>query len=175
MKRGRLVSINFARTDYRLIFRAAIGLGLSACGLAVVALLLIVSGVSDMSRGRDMDKRLSELSSHEEKINAIIKEKEQLIRELNSMSALVSAREFSWTKMLTGIESVVPTGVAIKSVKYNPKDRSLSLEGTAGSPEALRNLVAMMEKSRFFREPFLRRQSIEKGRISFDVVAVYVD
>ena len=67
----------------------------------------------------------------------------------------------------------MPTGVALKHVKFNPKDATLTLNGMARSPESLRNLVVAMEKSSSFNNSFLKHQSLEKGNISFNVVAVY--
>jgi len=58
-------------------------------------------------------------------------------------------------------------------VELNPKDFTLTLNGMARSPESLRNLVVAMEKSASFKDPFLKHQSVEKGSISFNVVAVY--
>lgn len=174
-RQNRLIYINFATTDYRLAARMTTVIAVISFGLALVGLILTASMLSDISKSRDMDRRLADIAAQEEKIDAIIQEKEQLIKDLNSMSVLLSARRFSWTRMLSQLESVVPTGVALRSVKYNPKERTILLDGAAQSPEALRNFVAGLEKSFSFREPFLKHQSIEKGQITFNVAAVYID
>ncbi len=100
-------------------------------------------------------------------------EREKLVKDLDSMTGLLEARKFSWTGLLTSIEGVVPVGVALTKVDFNPTGRSLTLDGKAQSPEALRNLVVGLEKSDAFQDPLLKHQSIEKGIISFNVVAVY--
>ncbi len=100
-------------------------------------------------------------------------ERERLVKDLNAMSGLMDARKFSWTRLLSSIESVVPVGVALQKVQYSPQDHSLAMDGTAQSPESLRNLVVGLEKSSSFTDPFLKHQTLEKGSISFNVVAVY--
>jgi Tfp pilus assembly protein PilN len=89
------------------------------------------------------------------------------------MSGLMEARKISWTRLLTSVETVVPVGVALKQVEFNAKDSTVSLSGMARSPESLRNLVVAMEKSVSLKDPFLKHQSLEKGSISFNVVAFY--
>jgi hypothetical protein len=95
------------------------------------------------------------------------------LKNLSAASGLHEARKLSWTRLLTSIETIFPTGVALKKLEFNPKDNMLLLEGAALSPEALRNLVIGMEKSTSFKDLFLKNQSIEKGHISFNVVAIY--
>jgi Tfp pilus assembly protein PilN len=103
----------------------------------------------------------------------VLLEREVLVKNLNAMSGLLESRRFSWTRLLTSIEAIVPIGVAMKNVDFDPRDRVLVLEGTAQSPEALRNLIVGLEQSASFKDPFLKHQSLEKGSISFNVVAVY--
>ncbi len=61
----------------------------------------------------------------------------------------------------------------MKRVDFDRRDGSLSMEGTAQSPEALRNLIVGLENSSSFTAPYLKHQLLEKGSISFNVVAVY--
>jgi hypothetical protein len=68
---------------------------------------------------------------------------------------------------------VFPAGAALERLQYDPKDRSLVLDGRAQSPEALRNLMVGLEKSPLFKDPLLKHQSVEKGVISFTVGAHY--
>jgi hypothetical protein len=63
--------------------------------------------------------------------------------------------------------------VALTSVEFNDKERTVMLNGKARSPEALQSLVVGLEKSASFKDPFLKHQSLEKGSISFNVIAVY--
>jgi hypothetical protein len=58
-------------------------------------------------------------------------------------------------------------------VKYHENERTVMLDGKARSPEALQGLVVGLEKSASFKDPFLKHQSLEKGSITFNVIAVY--
>ena len=91
------------------------------------------------------------------------------------MAGLMEARRFSWTRLLTGLEAAFPVGVALTKLDFNPKERTLVIEGVAQSPEALRNLMVGLEKSTYFRDPLLKHQSVDKGIISFNVASVYTD
>jgi Tfp pilus assembly protein PilN len=109
----------------------------------------------------------------DEQTRPALLERERIVKDLTAMSGLLEARKISWTRLLTSVEAVVPVGVALKHVDFEVKDSTLTLNGVARSPESLRNLVVAMEKSASFKDPFLKHQSLEKGNISFNVVAVY--
>jgi len=168
-----MISINFASRNYRRAARAVQAL---AAGSVVLALLTAVLAGKAASLRADiavMQKKLQEAEAAGRQVKPALMEREGLVKDLNAMSGLMDARRFSWTRLLSSIESVVPVGVALQKVQYSPRDRSLALDGTAQSPESLRGLVVGLEKSPSFRDPFLKHQTLEKGSISFNVVAVY--
>jgi Tfp pilus assembly protein PilN len=120
-----------------------------------------------------VENKLNDAQATDEQTQPLFYEREQLVKDLTAMSGLLESRKFSWTRLLTSIEAVVPTGVALTRVEFNDKERTVMLDGKARSPEALRSLVVGLEKSASFKEPFLKHQSLEKGSISFNVIAVY--
>jgi Tfp pilus assembly protein PilN len=168
-----MISINFAGRNYRL--RAWVVQAFVAGSLifSVGAAGLLGKAASLRADLSIMQQKLKEAEAADEQVKSVLVEREQLARDLGAMSGLIDARKFSWTRLLSSIESVVPVGVALKKVEYNPRDNSLTLDGMAQSPESLRNLVVGLEKSASFREPFLKHQTLDKGSISFNVVAVY--
>jgi Tfp pilus assembly protein PilN len=168
-----MITINFASRNYRLIARIRSGLIAGSFLLVAVTagmLWIIVSLRTNMS---SMDQKLQELKAADEQARPALMERERLVKDMTAMSGLLEARKISWTRLLTSVEAVVPVGVALKQVEFNPKDSTLTLSGMARSPESLRNLVVAMEKSVSLKDPFLKHQSLEKGNISFNVVAVY--
>lgn len=171
----RVFLINLASRNYRLIYGIRSGFMIGSALLSGLAMLLICSAFSTRANISEMERKISEVSAQEDKVGLILEERERLVRHMGQMAALLDARGFSWTRLLSRIEEAVPVGVALVRVKFNPKDRTLSLEGAAGSPEALRNLMVGLERSSSFKDPLLKHQSVEKGRISFNVVAVYLD
>lgn len=168
-----MITINFATENYRLqtrIFRA----------LAVLCVLLavltpVILGKSAFLR-RDiaaLDKNVKEIQAAEEQVKPLLLERDRIAKDLTAMGGLIQARSFSWTLMLTNLEQVVPIGVALVKVKVDPKEGMLKLDGSARSPESLRNLMVGLERTIEFKDPYLKHQSIEKGNISFNVVALY--
>ncbi len=168
-----MISINFASRNYRAALRIALAFAAGSIILACITAVMAWQGISLRSSADAMQKKVKETEISDERMRSLLVEREQLVKDLTAMSGLMDARKFSWTRFLTSVEAVVPVGVALKKVEYNPKDRTLSLDGLAQSPEALRNLIVGFEKSVSFTTPFLKHQSLEKGIISFNVVAVY--
>jgi len=168
-----MITISFATRNYRLIRRIHGGL-ITAC----VLLCIVLAGMlwATVSRRADiaaMARLVKDAETADEQLQPVLKEREQLVKDLTAMSGLLESRRLSWTRLLTRLEAVVPVGVALTRLEFNAKDLSLTLEGMAQSPEALRTLVVGMERSAAFKDPFLKHQSLEKGNISFNVIAVY--
>jgi Tfp pilus assembly protein PilN len=168
-----MITVNFASRNYRLIARIRSGLIAGSILVFAITVGMLWISVSLRANVSAMDRKLWELQQAEEKLRPELVERERLVKDLTAMSGLIESRKTSWTRLLTSIETVVPVGVALRHVEFNPKDSSLTLNGMARSPESLRNLVVAMEKSASFKDPFLKHQSLEKGNISFNVVAVY--
>jgi Tfp pilus assembly protein PilN len=168
-----MITINFASRNYRLIGRIRSGLTAGSILLVAITAGMLWTAVSLHANISSMERKLQELTAADEKSRPALLERERIVKDLTAMSGLMEARKISWTRLLTSVEAVVPVGVALKHVEFDLKDSTLTLNGMARSPESLRNLVVAMEKSSSFKDPFLKHQSLEKGSISFNVVAVY--
>ncbi len=168
-----MISINFASNNYRSSVRIAKTFVVASIILACIAAGMVWKGISLRAAAAVMQEKLKEVEASDAQIKSLLVEREQLKKDLSAMSGLMDARKFSWTRFLTSVEAIVPVGVALKKMEYNPSGRTLSIDGMAQSPEALRNLIVGFEKSSSFTAPFLKHQSLEKGIISFNVVAVY--
>lgn len=168
-----MITINFASIDYRRLSRVFTGLAaLCALLLASAAFMAGMAYLYRLETGT-LERNLSSLEAAHEKVKPLLMEREQITRDLAVMSGLMESRRFSWTRLFTDIEAIFPKGVAVSRVNFNPLDSTLSLEGTAQSPEALRNLMVGLEKSAAFRDPLLKHQTVEKGSNTFNVVAFY--
>jgi len=168
-----MIPVNFGSRNYRLISRIQVALIAAVVILCVVTAGMIATAVSLRKDVSVMDQKLKKLEAADKSMQTALGEREQLVKDLSLMSGLLEAKKFSWTRLLTRVEAVVPTGLALNKLEFNPRDHTLKLAGTTRSPEALRNLVVGLEKSSSFKDPFLQHQSTEKGNNSFDVVAVY--
>jgi Tfp pilus assembly protein PilN len=168
-----MISINFASKNYPLIARMHAGLVAGNVFLVIATAVIIWTALSLRADVSVMDKKLKALETAEEQVRPLLLEHDRVIKDLSSMSGLLESRRFSWTRLLTDVETVFPAGVALDRMEYKPQDHVLTLDGMAQSPESLRNLMVGLERSAWFREPYLKHQSVDKGSISFNVVASY--
>lgn len=173
LKRRAAVTINFAGINYGFIMR------MQQAGLALIILLVAAAGLllwsalSYRAAGAEAEQQVASLVDSAGKLQMAVQERQQLIKNLNAMSALLEARRHSWTRLLTGIEAAFPTGIALTRVDFARKDQAVVLEGVAQSPEALSSLMIGMQRSRSFKNPLLKHQSMDKGILSFNVAVIY--
>jgi len=168
-----VITINFASRNYRLAAR--LSAALAAVTVLLVAVLIVqIRDFTDSRAARvALEQRLKQQSEREEQVRPILLERAQSVSDLTAMAGLMEARRFSWTRLLTSLERVFPVGVALTKLEFNPKERTLVIEGVAQSPEALRNLMVGLERSADFKDPLLKHQSVDKGIILFNVASVY--
>ena len=172
MKRPAIL-INFASTDYRLIARLQWGGITAAVLLGVIAGLLLWTAGSYRQQATDAEQKVLDLAASAAKLRPAMEERQELVKNLNAMTGLVEARRHSWVHFLTSIEAAFPTGIALTKVDFRPRDLSVVLEGAAQSPEALSSLMIGLQRSRSFKNPQLKHQSMEKGSLSFNVAVSY--
>jgi len=173
MKRSTLITINFAGTNFRLLMRLQQGLIVTVIVLAVIAGVLMWESNSYRAQSSALTRQINEFTTSIEKLRPVMQERQQLVKDLGDMSALLEARRFSWTQLLTGIEASFPSGVALTQLDFKSRERAVTLEGTARSPEALSGLMIGLQKSRSFKSPLLKHQSMDKGNLSFNVAVTY--
>ena len=170
-----MITINFASRNYRLASRLSAGLAVVTVLLTAV-LSIQVWFYTDSRAGRvALEQKLKQQADREEQVRPVLQERARIVSDLTAMAGMMEARRFSWTRLLTGLETAFPIGVALTKLEFSQKERTLVIEGVAESPEALRNLMVGLEKSAYFKDPLLKHQSVDKGIISFNVAAFYTD
>lgn len=98
----------------------------------------------------------------------------KLATEVTFVNRLVEKRAFSWTRFLSELESAVPAGVGVSSVKLDPAGSVVHLSGTAGSFEAVTAFVGLLEEHQSFQQPLLQQhRDREGGQVEFTVTLVY--
>lgn len=168
-----MLSLSFATTDHALIARVRAVLAGIAVLLTILAAVQLVVGASYRSRMAEASQQAAALEASEESVRPALQEREQLVRNLSEMASLVEARQFGWTRLLSAVEDAFPSGAALNRLEFDPRERSVSLEGTALSPEALSSLMIGLQKTNMLKNPLLKRQSMEKGTLSFHVTVNY--
>jgi Tfp pilus assembly protein PilN len=172
-KGAAVVSINFAATDYRLITRVrAVLLVLLAVLLGTTVGMVMLTRMYGEKRAA-VERDVQALLASQQKLQPIVAQRQKIVQNLTAMSALLEAKGFSWTRFLSALEEAFPSGVALARLEFNPRDRMVVLEGKAASPEALSGLMIRLERSPSFKNPLLKRQSMEKGILSFHVAVIY--
>jgi Tfp pilus assembly protein PilN len=173
MKRSALITINFAGTNFRLLMRLQQGLIVAVVLLGLITGILVWKANFYRVQSEALTRQVGEFTASIEKLRPAMQERQQLVKDLGDMSGLLEARRFSWTQLLTGIEAAFPSGVALTRLEFNTRELAVALEGTASSPESLSSLMIGLQKSRSFKDPLLKHQSIDKGNISFNVAITY--
>ncbi len=168
-----MIDINFARSDFRSLLLIRRGLMLLVAIAAIVLFVLSLWARSYRTQVEAAQMQVKNLASSEEKLRPVMAERQQLVGNLNAMTGLLQARRFSWSRFLTHLEEVFPEGIALTRLELNPRDLTASLEGFAHSPEALSRLMIGLQQSRSFKNPLLKRQSMDKGILSFNVIVHY--
>lgn len=172
-KQTPMIAINFSGTDYRLVHRVRAILFAFAAALGIVAVVLAGLGASYRSKAAAVTREVQEVQAAGEKMLPALQEREQLARNLGEMASLVEARRLSWTGVLTAIEEVFPSGVALDRLEFDPRQRVVDLEGEARSPEGLSALMIGLQRTEMLKNPLLKRQSMEKGTLTFHVTVNY--
>jgi len=172
-RRDQAVSLNFAGTDHRLVARVRLAFVTVIILLAAAGGGLFWQARAAGARTADVERQILQLSASEEKLRPALEDRQQIVRNLGAMTALIEARRFNWTRLLTGVEEAFPEGAALSRIEFSARDRTVSLEGIAQSPEALSALMIGLGRSSSFKSPLLKRQSMDKGILSFNVTVAY--
>ncbi len=169
------IEINFAGRDYRRLARIFKSLVAASIVFLVVLVALVRTVVVFRADTAALDLPIKELALRDADVQSVLAERTRFLGDVSRLSGLLESRRFSWVRLLTSIEAAFPAGAALEHISYNAKDSSLTLEGKADSPEALRNLMVGLEKSPSFKDALLKHQSVEKGIIAFAVGTKYRD
>ncbi len=126
-----------------------------------------------VARLREQDTRVVE-SATREGFNVSESANARLASEVGFVNRLVEKRAFSWTRFLGELESAVPEGIGIASVKLDPVGAVVQLSGTAVTFEAVTAFVATLEERQEFREPALKQhRDRDDGLVEFQLTLVY--
>lgn len=167
------IAVNFSTTNYLHISRIRAGLIAASFLLVLGAGALLWTGNALREKNAAQEQQIREFTASVEELRPAMEERKHLVKDLSAMSGLLEARRFSWTQLLTGIEAAFPAGVVLTRLELAGKDMTVVLEGASQSPEALSNLMIGLERSRSFRNPLLKHQSMDKGSLSFNVAVFY--
>jgi hypothetical protein len=122
---------------------------------------------------REQDRRLI-AQAREEGVDLSPGSLQHLPAEVALANQLLVKRNFSWTQFLAGLETVIPPGVAIKSIRLDPVSATIYLTGAAVTVEAVTSLALTLQNHPIFRDPVLgKHHAGADGLVEFDISLKY--
>lgn len=164
---------------------------LAWAGILTAVLLLTVGLVSlavvNWRSSRDMAQkiafmrsRIAQLDQTKAQAQAVMDRPENRdIRDKSKfLNSLIERKAFSWTKVFSDLEKIMPPKLQVASIHPELKDDQLSLElsVTGESREAALELVKRMEQSAVFHNAQVQSEAVESGKnaVTFQIEAQYV-
>lgn len=98
----------------------------------------------------------------------------RLPSEVELANQLLEKRTFSWTKFLTELEQVIPSRLALSSVRLDQAGTLVRLAGTAVSLEDITAFTVGLQRHATFKDPILAQHRVApNGGVEFDVTLQY--
>jgi Tfp pilus assembly protein PilN len=143
---------------------------------SLVALVFIVRSTVEANTKAEVVQK--DINSLEQKQRALLKDAEavkntltpQQLKTLKSAHELIDRKQFSWSRLFSDLEAVLPNGVrvgriAVRQVHTEEGRTVADLELTviAKSPIAVTDMIADMDQEGIFHAE-LRQQNLQKGK-----------
>ncbi len=183
-------NVNLASQPYedaKLFYRRW---GSALAGLALLALVLLVwivvswRSASEIARKNDeLRARIAALQDEKKKNEAILAlpENRGTREKAVFVNALIARKAFSWTRVFTDLEKIMPPRVHLVSIRPEVKDNRLSVHITIGgdSRDRALELVHNLENAPRFTDAHLAAENTQAtpsqngDTIQFEVTAFY--
>lgn len=95
-------------------------------------------------------------------------------RDITAMNQLIMKSAFSWSQFLTDLETVVPNGVSIQSLRLDTKDSAISISALALSLRELTQFIIVLNEHRAFKNiNLLQHRRHEDSTVEFAMALKY--
>ena len=163
------ISLNLADRIY--INRRALLAGYAVVG-TVMLLLLVMNSVFLLNSHRDladMQERLTLLQDRSAALQGGTGDfsqvaYQQMLSDIEFANSILKKDAFRWTELLNHLETLVPEGVALRSILPDHKNRALNITAVARSLDEMTLLLDQFAQSETLRNVYLLRQ--EKAKIT---------
>ena len=174
---------DFSLHEYRYVY------GLHA--IFIVALLLLTllavwnfsqyqSALQELSHADSSLKRAQQQAAQlESKLRSSGKllapdQASALSKEIAFTNVLLQTKTFFWSSLLADIESVTPSNVSLKLIRFNLNEGRVMLKGSAASLKDLTQFIIRLGNLPAFEDVFLENQKIgEHEAVEFSLNAQY--
>jgi hypothetical protein len=166
-----------ATAPFRTLLMAAcamllLGIFWSA-GQAVLAYQEARIIAAELERTRQQDAQLV-AEAQQEGIDLSEEALQRLPTEVALANQLLQKRIFSWTRFLAGLEQVIPSRLALSSVRFDAGGALVHLTGTAMSLEDITAFTVGLQDHPSFTDPVLaQHRAGTNGLVEFDVTLRY--
>ncbi|HET9963365.1 MAG TPA: PilN domain-containing protein [Nitrospiraceae bacterium] len=126
------------------------------------------------------------LEQVQERDRAVLKEAQQqgidlseaalqvLPKEIEFANQLIEKRAFSWTNFLTELEQAIPPRIAVNSIRLEPTNGTILLNGAARALEDVTTLTVAFQDHPRFKDPVLgQHRDAGNGIVEFDLSIRY--
>lgn len=163
------ISLNLADRVY--INRRALLAAYAVAG-AVMFLLLVMNSVFLLNSRRDiadMQERLNQLQERSAALQGGAADfsptaYQQLLSDIEFANSILKKDAFRWTELLNHLETLVPEGVALRSILPDHKNRALNITAVSRGLDEMTLLLDRFAQSESLRNVYLLRQ--EKAKIT---------
>jgi type IV pilus assembly protein PilN len=178
--------INLASQPYENLRRFYRQWGLTLLLVGVVAASLVATATYNWNAGREVRTQLGELQREIARLEAQKREAETLIsrpehndlrQRSRFLNELIARKTFSWTKVFSELEGLIPARVRVTSIRPElTQDNQLGivLMVSGDSRTGILDLVSRMEASNTFRETRVRSETASQRELQFEISALYL-
>jgi hypothetical protein len=98
----------------------------------------------------------------------------QLPAEVSLANQVLTKRHFSWTQLLSALESAIPQQVSMKSIRLDPGGVVVHMTGLAVTVEDVTALTVALQDHSVFHDPVLGQHRVRlDGLVEFDLTLGY--
>ncbi len=159
------LTINLATRTY--INNRVVNLALAGVGIVLAVILaFLVSGLwADAGTVRKLSGDISAMEGKERAVTQPVDPKayQTMLDTVRFANGVIERKTVNWLLLLDRFESVVPDGVALTSIKPDPRNQEIKVSGIALDFGRIRKLIETMESAPGFSDVFLTSQAETRG------------
>jgi len=140
---------------------------------SVIQTVMTLQGLQDVQASLDhvraQDQQLL-AQAQQEGIDLSEPSLQQLPAEVSLANQVLTKRRFSWTQLLSALESAIPKQVSMKSIRLDPGGVVVHMTGLAVTVEDMTALTVALQDHSVFHDPVLGQHRVRPdGLVEFDL------
>jgi type IV pilus assembly protein PilN len=180
------VNINLASQPYEDLRRFLLRWGLLLALVVAITIGVVSAAVTGWLRARDVNAQIAHERDAMEKTDREIGSAQRILEQPGNrtvrlqsqfLNELIARKAFSWTRVFTDLERMMPAHLHVVSIKPELDDENrlqikMNVAGNSGA--AAIELLRRMEESQRFVNPELTNQTVQQnGVMNFEITSLY--